>query len=461
MDLHGFDDATAGSLTHNMPTMSRGLRLLGGLTTEAFVRRHWQRKPLLVRDTGERAFIDQRGLFALAAHRDVESRLVVRQGRTWTLEHGPVAARQRPPLAQPGWTLLVQGVDLHVQAAHELLHRFAFLSWARLDDVMVSFATDGGGVGAHVDAYDVFLLQLEGRRRWRLEPPRSLRSLPPKGTVSAFGRPGATDGPVEAPRWQQGVPLKLLSKFTPVDEWVLEPGDMLYVPPGWGHDGEGVGPRCMTASVGFRAPAADELVRELLPRIADAVDDADVDGEVRAVRFGETPDQRFTATQAMRFRDPRGGPSSAPGRIDPALATFTKHHLRRALDNDDRIALALGEWLTEPKPRVWFDAAARDTQADGWRRTGLELDRRSRMLYNERAVFLNGESYLMKGRDATLLRQLADHRRLGPSACRGFGKQARDTVDEWVAAGWVVPAPATAAQTASSATSPARAERRR
>jgi 50S ribosomal protein L16 3-hydroxylase len=443
--------ATVGG-AHNILTMSRGLRLLGGLTAEAFVRRHWQRKPLLVRGTGEGAFIDHRRLFALAADRDVESRLVVRRDREWTLEHGPIATRQRPPMSQPGWTLLVQGVDLHVQAAHDLLHRFAFLSWARLDDVMVSFASEGGGVGAHVDAYDVFLLQLEGRRRWRV-------------------------GPVDAPRWQRGVPLKLLSNFVPTDEWVLEPGDMLYVPPGWGHDGEGVGPRCITASVGFRAPAADELVRDLLPRIADADDGDDGDGDAQA-----TPG----ALRSVRFRDPRGGPSLAPGRIDAALASFATHHLRRALDDADRIALALGEWLTEPKPRVWFDAAARDARGHDWRACGLELDRRSRMLYDERAVYLNGESHVVKApsggsersehgglsvasggrapltnRDATLLRRLADHRRLDARACRGFGKQARHTIDEWVAAGWVIPSLPTADQTASSATATALADRRR
>ena len=134
-----------------------------------------------------------------------------------------------PPLAQPGWTLLVQGLDLHLQAAHELLSRFRFVPDARLDDLMLSYASDGGGVGPHLDSYDVFLIQVHGRRRWRIGRAKD-RSL------------------------VDGLPLKILRHFEPEHEWLLEPGDMLYLPPLWAHDGVAVG-ECMTASVGFRAPA--------------------------------------------------------------------------------------------------------------------------------------------------------------------------------------------------------------
>jgi 50S ribosomal protein L16 3-hydroxylase len=418
--------------------MTTGLRLLGGLSIDAFLRRHWQRRPLLVRDTGEPAFVSHRDLFALATRDDVESRLVVRDGRTWSLTHGPIAPRMRPPLSQANWTMLVQGVDLHVDAAHRLMQRFAFLSWARLDDVMVSFATDGGGVGAHVDAYDVFLLQLEGHRRWRIEPPRTQARAAARGRASAASvRPGAAARPVADARWLEGVPLKVLRTFEPTDEWLLGPGDMLYIPPGWGHEGVGVGPRCITASVGFRAPQADEVVRDLLVRIADAAgDEAD-----------HVADDG--ASGSPRYRDPgRGsraggagsgaGSGAGAGRIAPSLRAFAGRHLRRALD-DRGIALALGEWLTEPKPRVWFEAP--EQPATGrWRRRGIALDRRSRMLYDDRAVYLNGESYFVSGADARLLRRLADHRILDAASCREFGRAA-PTVDEWVTAGWVIPAP--------------------
>ena len=144
--------------------------LLGGLSPHDFMRRHWQKRPLMIRaaapDAGK--LVDRATLFRLAARDDVESRLVVRDGERWSVRQGPIARRALPAATAAPWTLLVQGVDLHLDAAHRLLGRFRFVPDARLDDLMVSYATDGGGVGPHVDSYDVFLLQLHGRRRWRV-----------------------------------------------------------------------------------------------------------------------------------------------------------------------------------------------------------------------------------------------------------------------------------------------------
>ncbi|MDP9046466.1 MAG: cupin domain-containing protein, partial [Pseudomonadota bacterium] len=225
--------------------------LLGGLSPQTFMRRHWQKKPLLVRQAipGGVELIDRAGLFALAAHDEVESRLVVREGARWTMRQGPFTRRLIPPLKRPGWTLLVQGLDLHLPAARTLLESFRFAPDARLDDLMLSYASDGGGVGPHVDSYDVFLLQTKGRRRWRI-------------------------GRVRAPAWQPGLPLKILERFEPEVEWLLEPGDMLYLPPGWGHDGVAVG-ACTTCSVGYRAAGREALAREVLQRLLDAADPED------------------------------------------------------------------------------------------------------------------------------------------------------------------------------------------
>ena len=178
------------------------------------MRRHWQKKPLLVRQAmpGFQPLLGRAALFKLAAREQVESRLIVQQAKGWRMKPGPVAPRGLPPLGQKAWTLLVQGVDLHEPGAHALLQKFRFVPDARLDDLMISFATAGGGVGPHFDSYDVFLLQASGRRRWRIGQQKDLTL-------------------------QQGVPLKILQHFEPDEEFVLEAGDMLYLPPRYAHDG--------------------------------------------------------------------------------------------------------------------------------------------------------------------------------------------------------------------------------
>ena len=188
------------------------LRLLGGLTAREFLRRHWQKRPLYVRGALPqfRDLLDVADLTALASRDDVESRVVVRRGRRRETSHGPFERLRARPR---GWTVLVSGVNLHHAGADALLRRFSFVPQARLDDVMVSYATPGGGVGPHIDSYDVFLIQGSGRRRWRI------------GGGASF---------------------------------VANAGDLVYLPPGVRHDGVALEP-CFTYSIGFRAPRGAEL----------------------------------------------------------------------------------------------------------------------------------------------------------------------------------------------------------
>ncbi|MCW5663341.1 MAG: cupin domain-containing protein [Piscinibacter sp.] len=361
--------------------------LLGGLSPAAFMRRHWQKKPLLVRQAlpPPCGVVDRPTLFEIAAREGVESRLIRHDERGWTLCHGPFTRRALPPLARPRWTLLVQGLDLHHAPAHALMQRFRFVPDARLDDVMVSYASDGGGVGPHLDSYDVFLLQLHGRRRWRI-------------------------GRVAEPRLQPGVPLKILTNFVPDEEWLLEPGDMLYLPPRWAHDGIAEG-ECMTCSIGFRVPARDELARGLLQQLLDA-DEAGGDDPL--------------------YRDPHQLATDTPARVPAALRDFALAGLQRWLQRHGSIDAALGEWLSEPKPGIWFDAGAPLRAGQG-----LRLDARTRMLYDQRHVFINGESFRAGGHDATLMRRLADRRRLAPHEAAGLGREALELVGDWAQAGWL------------------------
>ncbi|HJV61594.1 MAG TPA: cupin domain-containing protein [Albitalea sp.] len=361
--------------------------LLGGLTPQVFMRRHWQKQPLLIRQAvpGVQPPLNRNELFALASREEVESRLIEHCGADWTLRHGPFSKRQLPSLKQAAWTLLVQGVDLHDERAHELLSRFRFVPDARLDDLMISYATDGGGVGPHFDSYDVFLLQVHGKRRWRI------------------GR--AADTTLVA-----DVPLKILARFEPEEEHLLEPGDMLYLPPRWAHDGVAEG-ECMTCSIGFRVPARDEVGREVLQRLLD----------------GEEPSAAPTL-----YRDPSQPATDTPARIPSTLQAFTGEAVARLVENSKSLACALGEWLSEPKPLVAFDEG-QALPPDG----GIVLDRRTRMLYDDDHVFINGEAYRTGGTDATVVRQLADRRRLSGQQLQRASTQARALIEEWAHAGWL------------------------
>ncbi len=364
------------------------LALLGGLTASQFMRRHWHKKPLLVRQaiSGFAPLIPRARLLALAGEEGVESRLIQQQdGGRWKLSHGPLARRSLPPLQQPGWTVLVQGVDLHDDGVHQLMQQFRFVPEARLDDLMISYASDGGGVGPHFDSYDVFLLQAHGRRRWRIGRQRDLTL-------------------------REGIPLKVLEHFEPEEEFVLEPGDMLYLPPRWAHDGIAEG-ECMTYSIGFRSPSRADVAQNVLLRLADEAGDEE-----------DTP----------IYRDPRQEAVAQPGAIPAALQDFVRDAVQRALADPQALERALGESLTEPKPNVWFDPAP-----PGGLLEGVALDRRTRMMYDERHVFINGESYRAGGRDATLMRRLADERSLSAQDLARASDDALELLSAWCDSGWV------------------------
>ncbi len=379
--------AGCGAATIRAMNIAAANLLLGGLSPARFMRLHWQKSPLLVRQAwpGVQAPMPRAGLFDLAGRAEVESRLLIRDGEAWRLRRGPIPRSALPPLKQAGWTLLVQGLDLHCDAAWAMRQRFAFAGQARLDDVMVSYASDGGGVGPHLDAYDVFLLQLQGARRWRV-------------------------GRVADRRLVEGAPVKLLRHFEPEFDWLLQPGDMLYVPPLWGHDGVAVG-ACMTASIGFRAPRRSDLARDLLGQLADDT---------------ETPERE------PPLRDRPAQASATPGRVPAGLRQAAQAAVLRAIHRPEALDRALGQHLSEPKPQVWFDAG----QALG-RRVGLCLDRRSRMLYDDRHLFVNGEAFVCAGQDAAALRQLADSGVMTAAEAAGLSRQAWALLSDWAQAGWL------------------------
>jgi 50S ribosomal protein L16 3-hydroxylase len=368
--------------------IDQALTLLGGLTPAQFMKRHWHKKPLLVRQAipDFKPCVDRAALVALAAREDVESRLIVHGDKGWKMKHGPLPRRSLPPFGQKQWTFLVQGVDLHHDGVHELLQQFRFVPDARLDDLMISYASDEGGVGPHFDSYDVFLLQAHGRRRWRIGRQKDFTLV-------------------------EGAPLKILQHFEAEEEFVLEPGDMLYLPPRYAHDGIAEG-ECMTWSIGFRSAQRAELARELLLGLADEAQD--------------------TAGEEI-YRDPSQAAVEQPARIPQGLRDFAQDALQRALKAPRLLDSLLGEYLTEPKPQVWFDDPVGEVRIED----GVRLDRRTRMMFDEHHVFINGEGFRVAGRDARLLRLLANTRCLPPTQVQQLSEDACEALGEWMASGWL------------------------
>jgi 50S ribosomal protein L16 3-hydroxylase len=372
-------------------------RLLGGLSAAAFLRGYWQKKPLLVRQAvgGFRGLLSRAELFALAGRDDVESRLVSHARGRWTLTQGPFRAADLKSLPARDWTLLVQGVNLHIAAADALLRRFAFIPYARLDDVMVSYAVPGGGVGPHLDSYDVFLLQGEGRRRWQVNPNMSRRRDPPL---------------------DPSLPVKIPTRFRPGAEYTLNAGDMLYLPPACAHDGVAVD-GCTTYSIGFRAPSAQELGTAFLDWMRDSI------------------------ALEGRYADPSLAPARQPARIDPGMQERCSAMLAGVRWSDAMVRRFLGCYLSEPKPGVFFEPPSRPLGLAAFRsaavRQGVSLDRRALLLYDSRNVFLNGVALESAGQDGTVIKRLANARHLSGASVAGSTRAAVAQFHQWYRDGFL------------------------
>ncbi len=367
--------------------------LLNGLTPAQFLRRHWQKKPLLARASLPQfaPLLTRRDLVEMARSPDAESRLIVRSGRRWQVMHGPFTRRDFSQLPARNWTLLVQGVNHLLPQAEELLRQFAFIPYARLDDLMVSFAPPGGGVGPHFDSYDVFLLQGEGRRRWQVSGQRDLALV-------------------------DGAPLKILRDFRAGREWKLAPGDLLYLPPRCAHDGVAL-EDCITYSVGFRAPSAQDLCGRFLEFLQDRLD---VEGI---------------------YADPGLEPARHPALIDRRLTQGLLKLLDSVRWNRDDLLRFIGEDLSTPKAHVTYAAPRRALSAKAFAaaagRRGLRLAPQSILLYDHRVFYINGERWAPPARAHRSIRQFADQRMLPPQVMPAAGLE---TFYAWYRAGYVMPA---------------------
>jgi 50S ribosomal protein L16 3-hydroxylase len=367
------------------------LTLLGDITPEQFLRDYWHKKPLLIRQAvpGFKPLLPFDKLAELATKDYVESRLVTKKDGSWDMQHGPL--KSLPARSEREWTMLVQGVNLQDDKADELLRQFRFLPDARLDDLMVSFATDGGGVGPHFDSYDVFLLQAQGQRRWKISAQKDLTLI-------------------------EGLPLKILKKFKATEEFVLEPGDMLYLPPHYAHDGEAIGD-CQTYSIGFRSPSYQELGEAFLQFMADSID------------------------LPGRYADPDLEPTNKPAEIPKAMLSKLADELNKVSFTEDDIAIFLGEYLSEPKHNVFFQPLEKPLTAGKFQQAaekkGVTLSRKTQMLYRGKNVFINGESFAMNKSDKAALETLANTRGLDGAAVAGASEDVLEALFAWYTDGWL------------------------
>jgi 50S ribosomal protein L16 3-hydroxylase len=367
--------------------------LLGGRTPATFMSRHWQKAPLLIRGAlpGFNGVSRER-LFAFACDNDVESRLVIRERGRFSLATGPFSRSDFRRLPRSSWTLLVQGVNRVDAATDLLLRKFAFVPYARLDDVMVSYATPGGGVGPHFDSYDVFLLQGSGRRRWRYGKQKDLTLVP-------------------------DIDVKVLRHFSPRHDAVLATGDMLYLPPQIAHEGTAVD-ACLTYSIGFRAPTYTEIAQAFIDFLRDEI--------------------RLPTGQ---YADPDAKPSDSPARIDPAMLQRVGATLTQIRWDSRDVARFLGRFLSEPKPIVRFSPPAAPVGKSAFAAKaasrGLALDRATQLLYDNAAFYVNGEAVTFRGAGTAMLRRLADGRALSARECRSLGASLAALLYQWYRYGFV------------------------
>ncbi|GAB6197509.1 ribosomal protein uL16 3-hydroxylase [Lysobacter xanthus] len=374
-----------------------------GMTPARFLREFWQKKPLLIRN----AFpdfvtpIEPEDLAGLACEEFALSRIVEhdRAADRWTLRTGPFDEEDFPGMPNHDWTLLVQDVDKWDGDVAALIPNFDFLPRWRMDDVMISFAAPGGSVGPHVDQYDVFLLQAKGHRRWQID--------------------ASANPPLE---FRDDAEIKLLREFNASHDWVLGPGDMLYLPPGMPHNGVAED-ACLTFSFGMRAPSASELLGDFVDTLAAGAD------------------------EALRYRDPDLAPARDPMEIDDAAMARVVEALNMLRMNDqDRLTDWFGRFITTYRSAGLVAASGRELDRgslEGALADGATLHRNpfSRMAWRKvtrgAVLFVAGQAYAMPVADA---RRLAAATEVDIALYGALGEPARAAFADMAAAGHYQPA---------------------
>lgn len=373
--------------------MNKKYTLLGGLSVKQFLSEYWQKKPLLIRNAipNFSGLLDPQQLISLACMPDAQARLVVQKNNKWLLYQNEFSPNDFTILGKSKWTILVQGVNHTLPQAAKLLQQFNFIPHSRLDDLMVSYAPKNGGVGPHFDSYDVFLLQGSGHRRWQISSQQDHTLV-------------------------ENAPIRILQNFKAEQEWVLEPGDMLYLPPHWAHNGIAIDD-CMTYSIGFRAPSQQELGEQFMVYMQDSL-----------------------ALEGM-YSDDDLKPQSHPSEISEDMLQKVINIISQVKWKKEDVANFLGCYLSEPKSHLFFDPPDKPMTLGRFeitlRKSGVLLDLKTLFLcYNER-VFINGEVHLVEPDSYKCLRELADKRFLDMNT--DLNKVTLNLLYQWYKDGYLMP----------------------
>ncbi len=375
--------------------------LLGGLSVDQFLQDYWQKKPLLIHQAipDFAGFLTPDDLAGLACEDEIQSRIVHNEDAQWQLEHGPFAESRFSTLPETDWTLLVQSVDQHLPEGKALLRQFNFIPYARLDDLMVSYAPKGGSVGPHFDSYDVFLLQGLGTRQWQISRQQNNDLV-------------------------DNCDLRILRQFEAEASWELAPGDMLYLPPHYAHWGISSSDDCMTYSIGFRAPDYQSLGQAFLGFLQDQM-------------------AQEAITIAGRYQDPELSSSDQPARVQSAMVHNVNTQLQSIPFDNNEIADFLGRHLTEPKPDVFFEQATPLSQGEfksAVLNEGIVLDLQSQCLYDETAIYMNGEPEKLTEKAKSILQKFADQQALNteivPTLTDDLNDETIAVLYNWYSAGF-------------------------
>ncbi len=348
--------------------LDRKNHILGKISIDVFLKKYWQKKPLLIRDAIKnfKSPITEKDLFRIAQNENAISRLIEFKRGIWQVKYGPFKKSGLPKKINTSWTILVQNINHHVPFAESFLNLFKFIPYARLDDLMVSFATKKGSVGPHFDSYDVFLFQAKGEREWKISEQKKF-SLDKKSAI------------------------KIITNFKAKNTWILKPGDLLYLPPNVGHWGISQSNDCLTYSIGFRAPGTFEIQSKFLDFIQD----------------------NLITIKNDLYKDPNLNLQKNPAEINSNMMKKIHHIINRLRWNTNSINTFIGQLLTEPIEGAIFETSKSMTleifKKDLVRKP-LKLNPKTRMLFIKNNFYINGEIIETDKKSIMYLKQLANDR---------------------------------------------------